>query len=127
MSWDSYIDSLAGKGLRYSAILSASEGAIWAKSSDFSLSPTEAAGIVNGFKNNDSARASGIYAAGKKYLCLMAEKDQLNGKKGADEGIVCFLSKQCVVIGVYETKDIQGGKATDEVFKMKDYLFSAGY
>lgn len=47
----------------------------------FQLQPSEVQEILNGFKNPDDVRSSGVHVNGVKYLTLRADERSIYGKK----------------------------------------------
>jgi len=47
-------------------------------------------------------------------------------RKG-DHGVCCVKTGQCVLIAIYDGKQVSAGDATKTVEELADYLISVGY
>jgi len=126
MSSQSYIDDqLVGSGHIAKGALVGFDGSTWATSPGFTVSAAEGAALVAMFNNPANVFASGITAAGCRYLALKSDARSIYGKKGTS-GVVCVKTGQCVIVGVYGEKQ-QPGSAANSVEKLADYLIENGY
>lgn len=127
MSWQAYVDTnLVGSKKVTQAAIIGLDGNAWAKSAGFNVTPAEGKAIVAGFTNPASLRATGLRAAGVKYMFLRDDPGRtLIGKKGA-AGIHCTKTGKCVLVGVYK-EGIAPGECAVVVEKLADYLVSVGY
>eukprot|EP01010_Urceolus_cornutus_P001886 NODE_2464_length_533_cov_241.803719_g1958_i0.p2 GENE.NODE_2464_length_533_cov_241.803719_g1958_i0~~NODE_2464_length_533_cov_241.803719_g1958_i0.p2 ORF type:complete len:127 (+),score=21.44 NODE_2464_length_533_cov_241.803719_g1958_i0:72-452(+) len=126
MSWQTYVDTnLLGTQKIKQASIHGLDGNPWATSKDFSIKPAEATDVVNGFKNADGLRASGLKINGVKYIVIRADDRSIYGKQGTG-GIICVKTKTAVLFGVYD-ETAQPGEATKIVEQLADYLISVNY
>ncbi|KAJ3026380.1 UNVERIFIED_CONTAM: profilin, required for normal timing of actin polymerization in response to thermal stress [Siphonaria sp. JEL0065] len=126
MSWQGYVDNqLLGTQKIQKAAIYGHDGAVWAASAGFALSPAEATALIGAYKDASGIRGNGLYAAGIKYFTLRADDRSIYGKQGAG-GIICVKTKMAVLIGVY-ADPVQPGEATKVVEALADYLISVNY
>jgi len=126
MSWQAYVDTnLLGTKMVKQAAIFGLDGAKWAGSGQFAVTPVEAKALVAGFKDANALRAGGLHLAGHKYFTLKADDRSIYGKKGA-AGVVFVKTGKCVLIGYYD-ESIQPGQAASVVEKLADYLIESGY
>eukprot|EP01112_Ceratiomyxa_fruticulosa_P015734 TRINITY_DN466_c0_g1_i1.p1 TRINITY_DN466_c0_g1~~TRINITY_DN466_c0_g1_i1.p1 ORF type:complete len:128 (-),score=14.53 TRINITY_DN466_c0_g1_i1:155-538(-) len=122
MSWQPYVDdNLVGTGnLKHAALISATNGAVWAISENFVLSKGEGFSLVEKFKNPDAACRTGITVGGSSYIVLRGDEKSIYGKKGAT-GVILAKTAQCIIIGYYDNT-IVPGRAVVTVESLADYL-----
>ncbi|ESO12978.1 hypothetical protein HELRODRAFT_184858 [Helobdella robusta] len=126
MSWDSYRDSLLKTGcVDKAAVCGTDDGAVWTKSPDFNITPTEIKTIINGFRSPDSLCSSGIMLGGAKYLYIRSDDSQIQGKKGST-GVSIARSNKCLIIGTYVDGQ-QPGNCRMQVERIRDYLLQSNY
>ncbi|ORY99218.1 profilin [Syncephalastrum racemosum] len=126
MSWQQYVDSnLVGTGQVTKAAILGHNGSLWASSPGFNVQPNEAAELVEGFKDSEKIRATGIHLEGAKYLTLRADERSIYAKKGAD-GLAIVKTTQAIIVAYYK-EGIQPGSCVKVVEGLADYLISVGY
>ena len=70
MSWQDYIDmKLVGRELK-EAVIAGHDGNVWAKSSNFNVTPGEIQAILNNYSSQESLASSGFSLGGTKYFYL---------------------------------------------------------
>ncbi|KPV72699.1 uncharacterized protein RHOBADRAFT_17918, partial [Rhodotorula graminis WP1] len=120
------VDSnLLGTGKVTKAAILGQQGGVWAQSQGYNLAPDEQNAIVAAFNDPSSAQASGVRAAGTKFLTIRADDRSVYGKKQAD-GIVCVKTTQAVLVAEYSHPTVPG-EATKIVEDLADYLIGVGY
>jgi len=134
MSWDSYLDNLAGhcvQSLDFGAIIGL-DGSKW--TTDFhalslKITPAEVATIVAAFKAQDytTFQASGIHIAGMKYQFLRGDSEPalVLGKKKDEGAITLQASKSAIVIG-HCIEGKSQGNVNKGVGVIAEYLESLG-
>ncbi|KAN0042659.1 hypothetical protein ACTA71_011469 [Dictyostelium dimigraforme] len=126
MSWQQYIDEqLIGSGLCSAAILSNSDGSVWAKSPNMTISKQEADALIALYKNPAEVFAKGVTVGGIKYMGIKGDPQSIYGKKGPG-GIVLVKTIQTIIIGIYDEK-FQPGPAAVAAEKLGDYLRDNSY
>jgi profilin len=128
MSWDSYRDNLiASQCVDKVVIVGVPDGGIWTQSPALTIKPEELKAIINGFSKagRDALQASGITLAGTKYMFILGDDGQIQGKKGAT-GISIAKGVKCLIIGIYKDGQ-QPGNCRTKVEAMRDYLKTNGY
>ncbi|KAI8331959.1 profilin [Chlamydoabsidia padenii] len=126
MSWQAFIDqSLVGTGNVSQGAIYGLEGALWAQSAGFQLSPTELNELVTGFSDPSKVQAGGVHLNGVKYLTLRADDRSIYVKQGAN-GACIVKTNKALVIGTYK-EGIQPGSCTKVVEGLADHLIGTGY
>merc|ERR1711939_232698 len=126
MSWQGYVDTnLVGTGKIARAAILGQQGGVWATSAGYELSQGEQTAIIQAHGKIDDVQASGVHAAGTKYMTLRADDRSIYAKKGAN-GIVIVKTKQAILVAEYELPT-QPGEATKIVEDLADYLISVGF
>ncbi|GAA5900430.1 hypothetical protein JCM8208_005359 [Rhodotorula glutinis] len=125
MSWQNVDSNLLGTGKVTKAAILGQQGGVWAQSQGYNLATEEQNAIVAAFNDPSSAQASGVRAAGTKFLTIRADDRSVYGKKQAD-GIVCVKTAQAVLVAEYSHPTVPG-EATKIVEDLADYLIGVGY
>jgi len=126
MSWQTYVDSnLVGSKALVKAAILGHDGSKWAASTGFNVSGDEGKKLFSAFKDPSAIRASGVYAAGTKYLALKADDRSIYAKQGSG-GLVAVKTGKSILVGVYN-ETAQPGQAANVVEKLADYLIEQGY
>ena len=134
MSWQAYVDDqLIGTGMVNKACIIGLNGAVWAQSAGFTITPEECvnlATIANGLPGTVSGEgARPILIAGVKYIFLGTSRERENDvfyiRQGSD-GAVIAKTNQCVLVGMYGD-GMQPGSCNMTVEKLADYLRDNGY
>lgn len=125
MSWQSYVDDhLIGTGHVVQGAICGVDGAIWAASAGFNVSPEEVQKIVAGFEDPSGLQAGGIYLCGEKHMFIRSDDRFVAGKKDSN-GIFAWKANTCVVIGTHG-ENIQGNNCNTCVGNLADYLMNSG-
>ncbi|GAA5852588.1 hypothetical protein JCM9279_005520 [Rhodotorula babjevae] len=125
MSWQNVDSNLLGTGKVNKAAILGQQGGVWAQSQGYQLAPEEQSAIIAAFNDPSAAQASGVRAAGTKFLTIRADDRSVYGKKQAD-GIVCVKTAQAVLVAEYSHPTVPG-EATKIVEDLADYLIGVGY
>ena len=103
MSWQDYIDTqLVGKELK-EAVIAGHDGNVWAKSSNFNVTPGEIQTILNNYSSQESLASAGFSLGGTKYFYLSGDEEVIRGKQGKG-GVHCVKTNQALLVGVYEVR-----------------------
>jgi len=132
MSWDGYLDNLAGhcnNSLDNAAIIGF-DGSKWTTDGNarsLKITPAEAKTIGTAMQNQDfsSFQSSGIHIAGVKYQFLRGEETLVLGKKKDHGAITIQASKSAVVIG-HMIEGKSQGDVNKGVAVIAEYLESLG-
>ena len=101
MSWQDYIDTqLVGKELK-EAVIAGHDGNVWAKSSNFNVTPGEIQTILSNYTSQESLASAGFSLGGTKYFYLSGDDEVIRGKQGKG-GVHCVKTNQALLVGVYE-------------------------
>jgi len=132
MSWDSYLDNLAGHcgGHLDVACIIGLDGSKWTTDGHpkaLKITPAEASTIGSAMEKSDFTpfQSGGIIIAGVKYQFLRGDDNLALGKKKDNGSITMQKSKTAVVIGhVIEAKS--QGNVNKGVAVIAEYLESLG-
>jgi len=121
MSWQPYLDLVKKPEGVQAAGIFGQNGATWAADASLKVSADEAKALVAGVKDNSKFQASGIHAAGVKYMYLRALSDtSVIGKKGGNS-IIIALSKQAVIV-LLTKEGANPGNITSHEFVATDLI-----
>ncbi|MEV6734578.1 profilin [Streptomyces sp. NPDC051364] len=122
--WQAHVDTLLDtKGMDQAAIIG-SDGATWAKSNGFSISPAESETLGRLFVNPADATSNGVTVGGNKYSVREADDSFIMGRKGPG-GMLAVKTRTAVVVAVYgEGQYVNARKATEQV---AEYMMENNY
>lgn len=125
MSWDSYRDTLIKSGSVTKAAVVGHEGGVWSSSPGLEITADEIKTLIRGLSNAEALQASGVRVGGQKYMYILSDETQIQGKQGAT-GISIAKAGKCLIIGIYGDGQ-QPGNCRTQVESVRDYLVSVGY
>merc|ERR1711997_359389 len=125
VSWQDYIDTqLVGRELK-EAVIAGHDGNVWAKSSNFNVTPGEIQAILKNYSSQGSLASSGFSLGGTKYFYLSGDDEVIRGKQGKG-GVHCVKTNQPLLVGVYDAP-MEPATAATITEKLGDYLKGVGY
>jgi len=125
MGWQDYIDTqLVGRELKEAAI-AGHDGNVWAKSTNFNVTPGEIQAILNNYSSQESLASTGFSLGGTKYFYLSGDDEVIRGKQGKG-GVHCVKTNQTLLVGVYDAP-MEPATAATITEKLGDYLKGVGY
>ncbi len=123
--WQVYLDSrLSYTGMSGSAMISATDGTVWASKS-LNLKAGEGAALIYLFKNPSSAISSGITVNGIRYITLTADSSSIIGKSGSG-GVVLVKTGKAIIVSTYGVTT-QPATANLAVQNFANYIKSIGF
>ncbi|KAF9927843.1 hypothetical protein BGZ65_006573 [Modicella reniformis] len=127
MSWQQYVDdTLIGSGKVAKAAILGHDGSIWASTPDFKIPPAEGQKLEQAFTSTDDIAANGLYLLSKKYIYLRKPQENVIYAREGSNGVVCYKSSQCVIIGYYDEHH-SAGNCNQIVENLGDYLLAQGF
>eukprot|EP00053_Salpingoeca_punica_P004120 m.47277 g.47277 ORF g.47277 m.47277 type:complete len:128 (+) comp12619_c0_seq1:111-494(+) len=120
--WDAYTSRLVESGAVTKAAIHGLDGNVWSTSPQFSMTQADTLKCIAAMNegNPGGLSASGINAAGVRYICIRVEEDRVIGKKG-DAGIIMCKGKSFVIVGTY-ISGMQPGNCMKVVSGMVEFL-----
>lgn len=126
MSWQDYVDKqLVASGFVNHAAIIGNDGALWAKSANFNVTPTELSTFASNYNSPEHFQSSGITLAGTRYIFLSGTDRVLRAKKNKT-GLHCMKTEKAIVVSIYE-EPTTPQQAANVVEKLGEYLISHGY
>jgi len=125
MSWDSYRDTITNSGSVSKAAIVGVEGGVWSTSPGLDVTAEEIKAILSGLANPSTFQSSGVKVGGQKYMYILSDDNQVQGKQGAT-GVSIAKGVKCLIIGLYGEGQ-QQSNCRNQVERIRDYLLTVGY
>lgn len=126
MSWQDYVDKqLLASGFVNHAAIIGTDGALWAKSANFNVTPAELSAFANNYSSPEYFQANGITLAGIRFIFLSGTDRVLRAKKNKS-GLHCMKTEKAIVVAIYE-EPTTPQQAANVVEKLGEYLMGHGY
>jgi len=127
MSWQDYVDKqLLASGFVNHAAIIGTDGALWAKSASFDVSPSELVAFASNYIFPfDHYQANGVTLSETRFIYLSGNERVIRGKKNKT-GLHCMKTEKAIVVAIYE-EPTTPQNAASVVEKLGDYLIGHGY